>query len=211
MFTTHRRKRLRRNPWTDALGEKGGAYADTFSPDVRRRPLSDSSTRPVGPVRLLSDEPKPYQYGIVGHVLPAFADDGASSVTSGHPTPLPSPGLLGPAAGSGRLTPLHTPSPPQGHSPAPSLASEALLLPRLGSPPASVPTSPIPAPAAARRRSTSLSIGTPQSSFIRPGPLTLANWDPSTDGMLADMDSVDDIQSAVSRPARSHSRDVSKS
>jgi hypothetical protein len=177
------RKRARRNPWADVLTEK-----DVFSPDPRRpRAALDVPARPGGAIRLLSDEPKPYQYGVVGHAAPSlFADDASPLHSPGLVgTPLPSPGLVG--------TPLPSPgllgTPQLGsHSPAPS---DAALLPRVGSPPTPPAVAAIPVLTPERRRSTSvsLSIGTPQPSQLLPArPLTLANWDPRTDGVLADGD-----------------------
>jgi hypothetical protein len=173
--------------------------------------------RPEKPVRLVSDEPKPYQYGVVGHIVPSFADDASSST---QPSPLPSPGLLHePAPRSGTVTPT-SPSLHPPHSPAPSSASDQPLIPRYSSPPpmpkftnlptiAPAPFSPtLPKAAPSRRQdhvrqSTSDSIGTPESSYIRPGHLTLANWDPTIDGLI-DTTSTDDLKAKASSQTTKH-------
>jgi hypothetical protein len=251
------RKRIRRNPWDDKLNDKR-MYPDDFSTDerpggdLRASTLAPEEHMSYGysdrpkPVHTPSGERQPYQYGIVGHVVPTSADDRSSS---NHTTPMPSPGAhsgysvppgLNPTFGPGpefgvmnpgharTLTPVHIGTPPPRHSPAPSTASDQPLIPRLSSPPllaqASISsqatsaysrstavsltgppvTNAPPMPIVReepRRRSTSLSLspstGTPSSSFVKTGPLTLANWNPNTDGLLIDMES-DSFASSLS-------------
>jgi hypothetical protein len=231
------RKRLRRNPWVDRLAKEH--YSDAFSPDPRvewRESKEDPFDRPA---ILEADVPKPYQYGIVGHAPPSLLDDASARQTSPFPSPLPSPGALGPGG-----------PPPPRHSPASSTASDQPLLggvytpphsppsrmrsppvPLLASPPGSrSPVSLVDPPAKVdedpraeaspdlppvpARRSTSdsrvsgtgtlrdVTIGTPSSSALRmPLHLTLANWNPVTDGTLVDIDSVVGAESpAVESP-----------